>query len=40
MKKYSKLIWLSVLILIVLAVIFYGEDMARGFRDGYNSVPK
>ncbi len=40
MKKYSKLIWFSVFILIVLAVFFYWEDMARGMRDGYNSVPK
>lgn len=40
MKKYSKLIGFSVLILIVLSVFFYWEDYLRGFRDGNNSVPK
>lgn len=40
MKKYAKLIWFSAFILIVLAVFFYWEDLARGFRNGYNTVPK
>lgn len=38
MKKYSKLIWISIFILIALSVIFYWEDMASGFRDGYNAA--
>ena len=40
MKKYSKLIWFLVFSFIFLTVFLYWDDMARGFRDGYNSVPK
>ncbi len=36
MKKYGKLTWFAV---FVLLVFFYWEDMLRGFRDGYNSLP-
>jgi len=31
MKKYAKLIWFAVFVLIVLVVFFYWDDMARGF---------
>jgi len=40
MKKYSKFIWFTVFLLIVLSVFFNWEDFTSGFREGYHSIPK
>lgn len=41
MNKNLSLNWVVLIIIIVaLLVIIYRSDIATGFKDGYNSVPK
>lgn len=38
MKKYSKFIWISVFILIVVSMILHWDDVVSGMRDGFNGT--
>jgi hypothetical protein len=40
MKKYSKLIWLTVIVLFVLMISLYWDDLLKGFISGYNAASK
>lgn len=39
-KKYLRLIWVVLLILIAVFVLANWIDISEGFKDGYNSAPK
>lgn len=40
MKKNLYLYWVILALIVLIALIIYWPDIARGFQDGYNSVPK
>lgn len=40
LKKNSALIWVVLLIVFAALIAANWTDLAQGFKDGYNSVPK